>query len=102
MSMGASIVPYTVAASNADELRRNVEAYVVPAARSAQGYRGFLLLDLGDGKRTAIPLFESADAARAAQGLIGPVGAQSTYALMRSPAAGAVGTALVRDGLFAA
>lgn len=101
MSMGATVVTYTVAASNADELRKNVEEHLVPAARSAQGYKGFLLLDQGEGKRTAILLFESADAARAAQAIIGPVGAQYTYALMSSPAIGALGTAIVSDGLFA-
>ncbi len=100
MSMGATIVTYTVAAANADELRKNVEEYLVPAARSAQGYRGFLLLDQGEGQRTAMLLFESADEARAAQAILGPVGAQYTYSLMSSPAIGALGTVLVSDGIF--
>jgi len=42
MSMGASIVTHSVHAANAAELRRRVAGHLVPAARAAQGYRGFL------------------------------------------------------------
>ena len=100
MSMGASIVTYSVHAANADELRRRVVEYLVPAARAAQGYRGFLLLDLGDDKRLAVLLFDSVQEAQAAQRAIGPVGAERTYALMSSPAVGALGTAIVVDGML--
>ena len=101
MSLGATVVTYSVPAANADELRRRVAEHVVPAARAAQGYRGFLLLDLGEDKRLAVLLFDSPQEAQAAQRLIGPVGAAQTYALMSSPAVGALGTALVGDGVFA-
>jgi len=36
-----------------------------------------------------------------AQGALTPVGAEHTYALMSGPAIGALGRALVSDGLFA-
>lgn len=101
MSMAASIVTYTVDSANADELRKRVAEHLVPVARSAQGYKGFLLLDQGDGKRLAILLFDSPQEARAAQQILGPVGAQHTYALMSSPASGALGIAIIGDGVFA-
>ena len=101
MSAGASVVTYTVDAENADELRRRVEEYLVPAARQTKGYRGFLLLDQGDGKRLALLLFDSVDDAGAAQQALTPVGRDHTYALMSGPAVGSVGTVLIGDGVFA-
>jgi|SRR5579884_724098 len=102
MSMGASIVTYTVAPEHADELRERVQRYLVPAARRTRGYRGFLLLDQGDGKRLALLLFDSVEDAQAAQVVLTPVGSDHTYALMSSPALGSLGTVLVSDGVFAA
>ena len=101
MSMGATVVTYTVDPANADELHRRVREHIVPAARGAAGYRGFLLLDQGDGKRLAIVCFDSADAARAAQGVIGPVGREHIYSLLSEPTQGALGTLVVGDGIFA-
>ena len=40
MTMGASIVTYTVEAENAAELHSRVRDYLVPAARKTGGYRG--------------------------------------------------------------
>ncbi len=57
MSMAASVVTYTVAPEHAEELRARVQEYLVPTARQTQGYRGFLLLDQGDGKRLAVLLY---------------------------------------------
>lgn len=102
MSMGASVVTYTVDQEHADELRARVQEHLVPAARQVQGYRGFLLLDQGDGKRLALLLFDSVDDARAAQGALTPVGRDHTYALMSGPALGSLGAAVVADGVFAA
>ena len=101
MGMGVTVVTYTVDPANAEALRRRVEEHLVPAARAAKGYRGFLLLDQGDDRRTAILLFDSAGEAQAAQAIIGPAGEQQTYALMSGPAASALGTAIVTDGVFA-
>jgi hypothetical protein len=101
MSAGASVVTYTVDAESADELRRRVEEYLVPAARQTKGYRGFLLLDQGDGKRLALLLFGSVEDVGPAQQALTPVGRDHTYALMSGPAVGSVGTVLVGDGVFA-
>lgn len=101
MSMGASILTYGVHAADAAEPRRRVAGHLVPAARAAQGYRGFLLLDMGDDKRLGVLLFDAVQEAQAAQRIISPVGAERTYALMSSPAAGALGTAIVVDDILA-
>ncbi|MEA2511491.1 MAG: hypothetical protein QOF01_2733 [Thermomicrobiales bacterium] len=99
MSMGASIVTYTVAPEHADELQRRVQDHLLPAARQTHGYRGFLLLDQGDGKRLALVLFDSVDDVGPAQLALTPVG-RHTYALMSGPALGSVGTVVVGDGIF--
>jgi hypothetical protein len=100
MSMGASVVTYSVDPKDADELHRRVQEHLVPAARQTKGYRGFLLLDQGDGKRLALLLFDSVDDARAAQGVLTPVGSEQTYALMTGPAAGSLGNVIIGDGVF--
>jgi hypothetical protein len=101
MSMGASVVTYPVASENAAELTARVRQHLVPAAQQTHGYRGFLLLDLGDGKRLALLLFDSVEDVGPAQHALTPVGSQHTYALMSGPAIGSVGTVLVADGVFA-
>ena len=101
MSMAASIVTYTINADNADELRASVQEHLVPAARETNGYRGFLLLDQGDGKRMAILLYDSAEDVRAAQAALTPVGRDHTYSLMTGPAIGSLGMVVVSDGVFA-
>jgi hypothetical protein len=101
MSQGASVVTYAVDAANAAELTARVRDHLVPAARQTHGYRGFLLLDQGDGKRLALLLFDSVEDVGPAQQALTPVGAAQTYALMSGPAIGSVGTVLVADGVFA-
>ena len=101
MSRAASIVTYTVDPAHAEELHRRVQAHLVPAARRAPGYQGFLLLDQGEGKRLALLLFDSVEAAQAAQQSLTPVGAEHTYALMSGPALGALGAVVIGDGVFA-
>jgi hypothetical protein len=101
MSMGASVVTYTVDAKDADELQRRVQEHLVPAARRTKGYRGFLLLDQGDDKRLALLLFDSVDDARAAQRALTPVGSEHTYALMTGPAIGSIGKVIISDGVLA-
>lgn len=101
MSAGASVVTYTVDAANADELRRRVEEHLIPAACQTHGYRGFLLLDQGDGKRLALLLFDSIEDIGPAQHALTPVGRDHTYALMSGPAIGSAGTVIVSDGVFA-
>lgn len=100
MTMGASVVTYTVDTKDADELERRVREHLVPAARQTKGYRGFLLLDQGDDKRLAFLLYDSVDDARAAQGVLTPIGSQHTYALMSGPAIGSLGDVVVSDGAF--
>jgi hypothetical protein len=101
MSMGASVVTYTVSPEHADELHERVRDHLVPAARQTQGYRGFLLIDQGDGKRLALLLFDSVDAVQPAQEALTPVGREHTYALMSGPALGSVGAVVISDGVFA-
>lgn len=100
--MGASIVTYTVSPEHAEALQRGVQEHLVPAARQVPGYPGFLLLDQGDGQRLALLLFDSVDDARAAQGVLTPVGREHTYALMAGPAQGSLGTVVISDGVFTA
>ena len=101
MDMGASIVTYTVAPEHAEELTKRVREHLVPAARQLPGYQGFLVVDQGEGKRLALLLFDSMEAARAAPGALTPVGREHTYALMTTPAQGALGRVVVSDGVFA-
>jgi hypothetical protein len=101
MSMGASVVTYTVGPENADELTTRVREHLVPAAQQTHGYRGLLLLDQGNGKRLALLLFDSVADVGPAQHALTPVGSQHTYALMSGPAIGSVGTVLLADGVFA-
>lgn len=100
MGAAASVVTYTVPEENAEELVRRVETYLVPAARKIQGYRGFLLLDQGEGRRLALLLFDSIEGVKAAQHDLSPVGEEWTYGLMSSPAIGSLGKVLVGDGIF--
>ncbi len=54
----------------------------------------------GDNKRLAVLLFDSVEAAQAAQQALTPVGREQTYGLMTGPAEGALGTVIVADGIF--
>jgi hypothetical protein len=100
MSMGVSVVTYPVDPQQAEELNRRVQEHLVPAARQVPGYRGFLLVDQGDNKRLAVLLFDSVEAAQAAQQALTPVGREQTYGLMTGPADGALGTVVIADGIF--
>lgn len=100
MSAGVSVVTYSVAAENAAELATRVRDHLVPAARTAPGYQGMALLDLGDGKRMAILLFDSVEQVAAGQAILTPVGREHTYGLMSVPAVGVAGTVLIADGVF--
>lgn len=101
MAMGVSVVTYPIDPQQADELHRRVREHLVPAAQQVAGYRGFLLVDQGDNKRLAVLLFDSVEAAQAAQQALTPVGREQTYGLMTGPAVGALGTVVVADGIFA-
>lgn len=101
MSMGASIVTYTVGPQQAEELHRRVREHLLPAAQQVAGYRGFLLVDQGDDRRLALLLFDSVAGAQAAQQALSPIGREQTYALMTGPAVGALGTVVISDGIFA-
>ena len=100
MSMGASIVTYTVDPEQSDELHGRIRDYLLPAARQTEGYRGFLLIDQGDGKRLALLLFDSVANVGAAQQALTPVGRDHTYALMSGPAVGSVGAVVISDGII--
>jgi hypothetical protein len=99
MIRAASIVEYTVRENEGDELKRRVEAHLVPAAREISGYEGFLLFDRGENRRMAVLLFDSPEGVRTAQQVLTPVGEEHTYALMSSPAIGSLGMVVVADGL---
>lgn len=101
MNLVASVVTYTVESSNAEELRRRVQEHLVPAAQAQPGYQGFLLLDQGDDRRTALLFFENPEQVRAAQTALTPVGEEHTYALMSGPAIGSLARVLIADGVFA-
>jgi hypothetical protein len=101
MGIAASVVTYTVQGRHADELTERVRQHLTPAAREVPGYRGFLLLDMGDGKRLALLLFDTVDQARAAQQALTPIGEKHTYALMDGAAQGSLATAIIADGIFA-
>ena len=101
MTFGVSVVTYTVDEANAAELQRKVEKHLLPAARSTEGYRGMALIDLGEGKRMAVLLFDSVQQVGLAQHALTPVGREHTYALMSGPAIGASGTVLLADGILA-
>lgn len=100
MAMGVSVVTYPVDPRQANELHRRVKEHLVPAAQQVAGYRGFLLVDQGDNKRLAVLLFDSVEAAQAAQQALTPVGREQTYGLMTGPAVGALGTVVIADGIF--
>ena len=102
MSMGVSIViTYTVDPEKAEELTKRVREHLVPAARQVQGYRGFLVIDQGDGKRLTVLLFEAAAGAQAALQALSPLGREHIYELIAGPAQGSLGTVVVADGAFA-
>ena len=101
MSMASNIVEYTVDPEHADTLHDRVRAHLVPAARQTQGYRGFLLLDRGEGKRLAVVLYDSVADTRAAQETLAPVGIEHTADLMQGPIQRSVGTVVINDGVFA-
>ena len=101
MSMAANIVEYTVNLEHAETLHSRVREHLVPAARETQGYRGFLLLDRGEGKRLAVVLYDSAADARAAQETLVPIGVEHTAALMQGPIQRALGAVVINDGVFA-
>ncbi|MGH2588702.1 MAG: hypothetical protein ACRDJE_27570 [Dehalococcoidia bacterium] len=101
MSMATNIVEYTVSPEHAETLHGRVQERLVPAARQTQGYRGFLLLDRGEGTRLAVVLYDSAAAARAAQQTLVPVGMEITADLIQGPIQRTVGTVVISDGVFA-
>ena len=101
MSMGATVVEYVVNPEHAEELIGRVQQHLLPAARQANGYRGFLLLDQGDGKRLALVLFDSEETAQAARELLSPIGREHIYPLMQGSPRGAPGTVIISDGVFA-
>jgi hypothetical protein len=74
MNMGASVVAYTVDAEHAEELAKRVRGHLVPAAQGLNGYRGFLLLDQGDGNRLSMLQFDLIANVQAAQQALTPAG----------------------------
>lgn len=101
MSASATIVTYTVSNDNAEEFRRRVKEFLVPAARQAVGYQGFLLFDQAEDRRLAVVLYDSLEHAKAAQSIIGPVARDHVYALMSSPSVGVLSSVIIGDGVFA-
>ncbi len=101
MSLASNIVEYTVNPEHADTLRDRVREHLLPAARQTRGYRGFLLLDRGEGKRLALVLYDSAADAEAAQKTLAPIGVEHTGALMQGPIQRSIGSVVIDDGVFA-
>jgi len=100
MNMAANIVTYSVDAEHAEELLEQVRRYLLPAAQQVAGYLGFMLLDQGDGKRMAVLLFDSLEAAKSAPQTLTPVGQQYIYGLMTVPAEGSQASVVIADGLL--
>ena len=101
MNMAANIVEYSVNPESAETLHERVQAHLVPAARQAKGYLGFLLLDRGAGSRLAILLFDSAANAQSAQETLAPIGIEQTSSLMSGPIQRFNATVVINDGAFA-
>jgi hypothetical protein len=101
MNMAANIVEYTVNPESAETLHERVRNHLVPAARQASGYQGFLLVDRGAGSRLAVVLFDSAANAQIAQETLAPIGIEQTGSLMQGPIQRSVGTVVFSDGAFA-
>lgn len=101
MTMAAGIAEYTIGPEHTQTLLDRVQTYLVPTARAAHGYRGFLVLDRGEGKRIGIVLFDSAADAQNAQATLGPLGVKHTGALMQGPIERSLGTVVLNDGVFA-
>jgi len=95
----ATVVTYSVSDENGNLLHNLVETMLIPAAQDAQGYRGFLLLNQGDGKRLAVVLCDSIDSARALQGVLGPIARDHIYPLMTSHSIGTLSTVVLSDGV---
>ena len=100
MNLAANIVTYTVDAEHAEELLERVRHYLLPAAQQATGYLGFILLDQGDGKRMAVLLFDSLEAAQSAPRTLTPVGQQYIYDLLTVPAEGSQAKVILVDGVL--
>jgi hypothetical protein len=97
----ANVASYTVRPEKAEALREAVQEHLVAAARRVDGYRGFLLLDQGNGKRLGVVLYDSAEHARAAQQPITAAAREhGVYEMMAGPNDGSMGTAVVADGVF--
>jgi hypothetical protein len=97
----ATVVTYNIDPANADKLRDAIREHLVPAARKMEGYRGFLALDLGEGKRLGCVVFDSVEHGRAAQAIITAAAKEGgVYALMTEPQKGMFGNAIVADGIF--
>ena len=101
MNGAATVVTYSVSDENSDQLHHLVATLLIPAARDAQGYRGFLLLNQGEGKRMAVVLCDSIESARALQGVLGPIARDHIYSLMTSPSIGTLSTVVLSDGVCA-
>ena len=99
--MAASVVTYPVDPEKADEVTNAVREHLVPAAREIEGYRGFLLVDLGEDKRMAMILFDSIQGVQQVQQRLTPIGEMYTHHLMTGPAIGSLGRILIADGGFA-
>ena len=99
MTGAATVVTYSVSDENGERLHNLVETLLIPAARDAQGYRGFLLLNQGDGKRLAVVLCDGIESARALQSVLGPIARDHIYPLMTSPSIGTLSTVVLSDGV---
>ena len=95
----ASVVTYPVDPAHADEVTNQVRDRLVPAAREIEGYQGFLLFDLGENKRMAVILCESAEAVARVQQRLTPLGEQYTHHLMTGPTIGNLARVLLADGV---
>jgi len=103
MMTSATVLSYTVRPDKADALHAALRDHLVPAARKESGYRGFLVLDQGEGKRVGIVIFDSPENAKAAQqGISGAARDAGIYEMMAGPPSGSMGTAIVTDGIFSA
>ncbi len=99
MNGAATVATYSVSDENSEQLHNLVETLLIPAVREAQGYRGCLLLNQGEGKRLAVVFCDSVESAKALQGIPGPIARDHICPLMTSPSIGRLSAVVLSDGV---
>jgi hypothetical protein len=99
--MKTNIIEANVAPGQEAVFEERVRAHLLPAARQTEGYRGYLLIDQGEGKRLTVWLYDSAEAALAAGPSVGAVAEEQIVPLMTKAPRKWERRMVIADGLFA-